>query len=310
MFERIMVPLDGSSLAEAVLPLAGVIARASGAELVALRAVQTGPHIDVEREAEAQIKVVEEAEAYLGEIAQHAELTGLEVVVSVPYGPAAEMIVDQADARQVDLIVMATHGRTGIARWALGSVADRVLQAYRGSLLIVRPKPDAPPYSGSPERIVVPLDGSELAERALEMGVELAATIGADLCLVRVVAPSEGIQTFDGRFVMPDGSPSIESARAAAEDYLAAIGDRLTGKRVTVLRQARVGDVATEIEAAAKESPSSIVVMSTHGRSGVTRWIYGSIADRMIRQCDVPVLVQRSVEATRFFQRDAASLSH
>lgn len=141
--DNILVPLDGSSLAEAALPEAVELARTFGARLFLLRAAQahTPPGVDA---TEAQIKVVEEAEKYLAQVRERVSALGLrDVKTTVWYGPAAYAIVEAARLHRVDLVVMTTHGRSGLGRLILGSVAESVLRGTRTPILVLR-APEAP----------------------------------------------------------------------------------------------------------------------------------------------------------------------
>lgn len=140
---KILVPLDGSSLAEAALPEAVELARTSGAQLFLLRAAQTHtpPGVDA---TQAQIEVVEEAEKYLAQVQEQLGTLGLkEVKTTVWYGPAAYAIVEAARLYKIDLIVITTHGRSGLGRLILGSVAESVLRGTRTPILVLR-APEAP----------------------------------------------------------------------------------------------------------------------------------------------------------------------
>lgn len=141
--QKTLVPLDGSALAEAALPRAVELAQDSGAKVELLRAVEahTFPGADP---TEAQIKVVEEGEAYLAEVASRLRGNGVkDVETSVWYGPAAYAIVEAARLRKVDLIVMTTHGRSGLGRLILGSVAESVLRGTTTPIFLIR-APEAP----------------------------------------------------------------------------------------------------------------------------------------------------------------------
>ena len=137
MFKKILVPLDGFPLAESILPQVAALARQHSAELVVLRVARAHnfPWADP---TEAQVEVLREAEKYLGELEQRLKGQGLRVSSVVRYGDAAEEILDHTNLSGVDLIAMSTHGRTGVSRWVLGSVAEKVLRHSTHPLLLVR----------------------------------------------------------------------------------------------------------------------------------------------------------------------------
>ncbi len=137
MFKQILVPLDGSALAEAILPQVTELARVHDAELVLLRVAlaHAFPGADP---TEAQLQAVRESEKYLEEVEKELKARGLRVATVVRYGQAGEEILDHAAFAGIELIAMSTHGRTGVSRWVLGSVAEKVLRASTTPLLLVR----------------------------------------------------------------------------------------------------------------------------------------------------------------------------
>jgi nucleotide-binding universal stress UspA family protein len=143
--KKILVPLDGSSLAEIALPEAAELAR-GGATLVLLRAAEP-VRLPAADPTDSQVEIVREAEDYLASVAGWARKAGVaEVQTSVSYAPAAEAIIAAARVRNVDLIVMSTHGRSGLGRLVLGSVAETVVRGTTTPILLLR-KGAAPPIS-------------------------------------------------------------------------------------------------------------------------------------------------------------------
>jgi nucleotide-binding universal stress UspA family protein len=185
----------------------------------------------------------------------------------------------------VDLIMMATHGRSGISRWAMGSVADKVLR--RSSVpvwLIQAAKPESAAADTWPKMtMLVPLDGSKLAESVLPHVEALAKQRGAkpEVVLVRAFEPL-----------------STGPGREAPQQYLSGIEQRLSAAGLTVRSEVLEGDPAKEIVDYANEKPINLVVMATHGRSGIGRWAYGSVADKVLRRASRPVFLVRVAEAS------------
>ncbi len=149
MYRKILVPLDGSELAEAILPQARMLAQCGGGEIVLLRVVSTigleSLGVDAALARSAMEMVRAEAQQYLDRMAQYLKLKGVKASTALREGIVADMILDYAEANLVDLIAMSTHGRSGLGRWLIGSVADRVVRGAKVPVLLVRPRPDHQP---------------------------------------------------------------------------------------------------------------------------------------------------------------------
>lgn len=294
MAGTILVPLDGSPLAERALPYAELLAQALEARLVLVRAVvaHTFPGVDP---TDAQVRAVEEAEAYLAGLAARLAERGLAVETATPYGDAVQEILLEIDLRRADLVVMATHGRSGLGRWVYGSVAAGVLARSPVPVLLVRawqPSLAAPPIAKQP-RLLVPLDGSEFAEEALPVAVRLAERLGGSLVLVQAV-PVPMPVAVPGGVVVPEAF-DLDSAQAEAHAYLRRVADRLAREHPGLESQVevRVGLAADAIVAASRDHHAALVVMATHGRTGVGALLLGSVADAVLRQGSVPLLLVR-----------------
>ncbi len=282
MFEQIMVPLDGSELAERALPSAARLARLSTATLHLVRVVDmlmgaawspAPAYIPADwYETEAR-----EAAAYLE--AQRLRLEAEDVTAcAVPLtGQVAPTLLDYERQTPIDLVVMCSHGRGGLARFALGSVAERLLHYGTAPLLLVRAfgPPISPDQPGLLARVVVPLDGSERAEQALAIAESLAASTEREIVLVQVTEHSQ--------------------QHAAADLYLAETARRLEQRGLACQRRVEEGDPAERIVAAS--GPQDLIVMATHGRMGLARWALGSVADRVARVATGEVLLVRSGQA-------------
>lgn len=280
MFRHILVPLDGSELAERALSTAEHLARATGATIHLVRVVV--PPSDHELDAWAAEAMymppgyytelldaeTRHATAYLGRLHRQMSAVGLRVQAAPLIGKAASALLDYERTAGIDLVVMSSHGHTGLARLAFGSVADRLLRHGVAPVLLVQ----APGAPTTIKDVVIPLDGSARAEEALGV-VEALAHDG-----LRAVTLLRAIDA-------PDQEPE-------AERYLAAVAQRL--RRVSLVPECRVeqADPATAILAAA--GATRLVVMTTHGRSGVTRWMFGSVADRVTHGGAAGVLLVRT----------------
>jgi len=280
MLNKILVPLDGSGLAERALTYATALATASGAQLVLLRAAMshTLPGVD---SRERQAGAIQEAETYLERVAARVREKGFSCEAVVPHGHPKESIVDQARTRHADLIVMTTHGRTGPGRWILGSVAESVVASSPVPVLVQRawqPLFGEPFWSEHPE-LLVTLDGSAFAETALEPAASLAEALHGKLVLVRV-----------------EDEPSDVGA---ALQYLPLAQARLVAAHPTLSidTDIRVGDASYGIEEALAQRQAALVVMATHGRSGARRAIVGSIAGKILQNGSVPVVLLHPARA-------------
>ena len=205
MFTRILTPLDGSTLSEGILPYIRALAPAFGARVELLRAYQNLAYeLAPQDEAESAsivaalepvaVRLHNQAESYLTRVAGGLEELGISTDIAVRSGPAADHIVSEADEVEGTLVAMSTHGRTGLGRWIMGSVTDRVLHTTATPLLVVHPERGAPSVdsTASIQTLIVPLDGSELAETVLPVAAEIAKAIGAGVVLAETVGVPSG----------------------------------------------------------------------------------------------------------------------
>jgi nucleotide-binding universal stress UspA family protein len=295
MYQRILIPLDGSPIAEQVLPLAKMLVVRFSSSVVLFQAIQPigkgAPVEDAALHADDQVELWRrQAVEYLEGIAQGFPW-GIAVQPEVRIGLPAPAILEFAESAHSDLIAMATHGRTGVQRWAYGSVADKVLSGGRLPVLLVRAS-EAPHTIASIRRILVPLDGSALAERALIPAQYLAQAFNAEVLLFRVQEPSAYGQGEPAAGVY--AAAFDDSLRAMVEEYLTEKTQEMRSRDMRVSWETQFGMPADGILDVAQKRAVNLVVMSTHGRSGVGRWIMGSVADRVLRASRIPVLLIRS----------------
>lgn len=319
MYMHLLVPLDGSERAERALPVAERIARANKGRITLIQAMSLplpiGAPYDTAALSAYSIEQGEaEATAYLTRIAGRPLLSGLQVETVAATGGPALSILDTAREQGVDLIVLCSHGRTGPARWVLGSVAAHVARQSPVPVLVLREQGPAlahpHPAAERPLRVLVPLDGSPFAEAALVPAAELALALTgsgdpdsvprraerAAIHLTVVLPPSD----LD-RENLPD-TLAFDGARA----YLRSTADHLreTFPRLSVTWSVASGlDVADALlrvaatgEDTAGAMPggrSDLIAMATHGRSGIARWTLGSIADRVLQGTKLPLLMVR-----------------
>jgi len=314
MATQILVPLDGSSLAEQALPCAVTLAQKLPAELVLFRAIWVPADIvEMLDESSVQLNAMvaqleTEANDYLGGLVEQLREGGLNARPAVRRGPAAEAILDYAGQANVEQIVMATHGYSGIKHWAHGSVAERVLQAARVPLLLVRAsEQDQVGDWRQPlvwRRILVPLDGSPVAEQILPAVTRLAQSLSAEVILFQVpIAYVTGWMT--GEWYLPIQGV-LETAEEDAQAYLSAAAERLGEQGIDVATATSIGSVANCIVEYAAVNHIDLVAMCTHGRSGLARWALGSVADRVLRAGSTPILLARHISAGEEVANDAA----
>ncbi len=286
--KRILVCLDGSPLAESILPIVHHLGRRSGAEIVLAQVIELPPGIPTDGQMGIDQIVAHqesEASAYLRRVAFELVGDGVWVRTRRLIGCPAAEIVALAESEDVDVVALATHGRSGLEHWLYGSVADAVLHATKRPVLLIRPRPEG--RSAQLRRVVVALDGSSLAEEALPVARDLASGVGASLSLLRVVDP------FPPAFgTCAAHGAALTVLEADADRYLAAVAAREQAHGVTV-EVTRATGAPAEIIARHGALPHAddLVVLATHGRTGWRAALLGSVARRVVLLSGGPVLV-------------------
>jgi len=247
-----------------------------------------------------QQETIEKAEDYLRLIANDLTVQGFSVQTGVPYASsAADWIVEETEVRRADLIVMTTHDRVGPHRWVHGSVAETVVRRSTAPVMLVKDGDAmqlAQRFAAKQPVLIVPLDGSELADSALPIARELTRITGGRVMLVGVVPkPGQLVAGRAGAIVTYAGSEHTE-LEAEARAYLEASVGRLEDCTTTVETVVRLGDAATEIAAAAQENTAAAVVMATHGRTGLVRSILGSVAGGVLHHSSTPLVLIHPTE--------------
>ena len=297
-FQSIVVPLDGSPLAEQALPIAQAIAERARCKLKLVLIhepfvlMEPGPaYTKVElamqkADREYLRSVTGRLRERLGKLVSSAVLPGI---------PVAETLATYIRELGADLVVMTTHGRGGFRRAWLGSVTDQLIRTTEVPVLVVRPADTATANPAAElTEILVALDGSPLAEAALEPAIDLARLWDAEISLVQVVRPV--ILTSSPHVTFPAGYSEQVTAirRELAQDYIRDVAERVRESGVRSTGVAVIGATVPEtlIELAAPERVSLLVV-ATHGLGGLKRLVLGSVADKLVRGAAVPVLVVR-----------------
>ena len=292
MFKQILVPLDGSGLAERALPLASKIAEGCGCRLLLLRVVPyfTVLAADPLLYEEMNRMGEDEAAAHLRQVRDN--LAGsLDVEIICEVGSAADSILQYAKDNSVELIVMSSHGRSGINRWVYGSVAERVLSQAPCPTLIINAA--QPTWSPDSNKILVPLDGSELAEKALVPASELAKNLGLEMHLLRVTTTGSDLLEANAP---PETISGAEGAEIEmAQSYLDDTAESLALDNVFSAVEVANGSIAGSIVDYAARNGFAMIVMSSHGRTGLRRWVYGSVAEKVLRSGCCATMIVRNV---------------
>jgi len=312
--KTIEVPLDGSAVAEQVLPHVRLLAPILAARVRLIRVVSDeevagvlahagdlahelagrSPFEEVDAQQVGEL-LRQRATDYLAAHARELRAAGVDVDVVVRDGSPAEQILDVAGHDQVTLVALATHGYSGLRRWALGSVADKVLQAATTPVFLVRAAEPAPASVRSWKRILVPLDGSALAEQALPLAIELATRAQAELLLFHAVSPP--IKYVPELTPFHRSPPTIEfpaPGHQQALQQLHGVAERWHLHAISALSVVTSGEPAQEISDTVAQEHVDLIVMATHGYSGVRRWALGSVADKVLHASDTPLLLVRA----------------
>lgn len=292
--KKILLPLDGSAFAERAAPVAQQIAAALHADLLIVRIIPTLVWAYAAAGGPTSADVYErllrdeelEVESYLSRMVASGESLGIKTLTIAARGEVATALLDIMNDEQVDLVVMSTHGRTGAERFALGSVADRVLRGGAAPTLLLRSFNDRAAQTPTQlSRVGVTVDGSELAESSFNMIEALAGSVIKSVALLRVLPLEAGAgQTQDARNYLYDAAKRLR--------------ERLGASGVEVTTELEYGPVAERILEDA-EQRRDLLVMATHGDTGARRWAYGSVTDRVLHGAQTPLLVTRLPDARR-----------
>ena len=313
MYSRVLVPLDGSTTALQVLPYARMLAKATGAKIELLEALHDYPREFAERVSHEigdsqpiayppsmevwstlQDSVRKDATLRLAEAAAALRSDGLTVETNVVEIDPADAIVAEAEREPDTLIAISTHGRSGIGRWVLGSVTDKVIRHSTTATLVVRAR-EREVTSAAPTltRVVLPLDGSEMGDVVIPHAVASARALGIGITLIRSISPLSYGDTF------ADYVPSMYEDLATeieedVRDYLSQQAAKIREMGIADVSERAVdGYAASVILDEVGDDGDKLVVMATHGRSGIGRLVLGSVTDRVVRHSPGPVLVVR-----------------
>ncbi|MBI3854842.1 MAG: universal stress protein [Planctomycetes bacterium] len=318
MFERILIPLDGSPRAELILSQVARILHREDSEILLLRVVDVPTSVGRVDLTQLRNEEREGAQRYLHDMTRRFANKSDKVHARIAEGSPADVILETARTEGATLIAMSTHGRSGVARWALGSVAEKVARAADVPVLLVRSfrrssKGDLEPIV--PEelpfrRILVPVDGSVTSMSVIGPTEKFAQLYGSDILTLHVLPP----------FVAP--SPVLPGMEAGVPlmrpEPLPSEKDEVTAKAAERFRQAGLnvsrltveGEPASEILDLSTNRGMDLIALGTHGRSGVSRWALGSVAERVLRSTEVPLLLVRTPSAGKRGKKAAAEKEH
>ncbi|MFH1639177.1 MAG: universal stress protein [Chloroflexota bacterium] len=310
MYQKILVPLDGSSSAEIALPYAEEIAARIGSEIILAKVFES---------AAAEIILVKVFESspsdmdrlyrsYLEHVTERVRQEmkdwqpGKEANVhfEVLLGKPATEILRCADKRNMDLIVMASRGSSGEGSWLLGNIAAKILQAAQCPILLIRApaEVEALRQKRLVKRVLVPLDGSDLGEAAVPCAEALARTLDAEIVLFQVIEPPVTTRPVPQLGMTREALQEYEEqTKPLSLAYLDSVAGPLGDGGIKISTAAGFGYPADQIIDYTRANAIDIIAMSTHGRSGIRRWVFGSVTDKVLHAGDTPVLVVRAAKA-------------
>lgn len=271
MYRTVLVALDGSKNAEKALPYVEPMLRESGGKAVLLQVLPPG-----EQRPEAA------AEAYLKSVKARLGKKRIRAETEIAHGDPAVTIIRAADRRQADLVAFASHGQGGLAQWMFGSVAQKILRGCSRPLFVARPL-DEP--AAKVKRLLVPLDGSVGSEATLPHATLLARATGATVELLHVVHPP-GVEADDSKL-----RGWLEREKRRMQTRFCEI--ERSEPELSFEQAVDEGDPAVRIKERSEKHAGTVVVMGSHGRTGIGRWVYGSVSEKVLQAARVPVLIAR-----------------
>ena len=286
MFNKILVPLDGSDLAEKAIPYAKIVAKNKESELILFA-------VSPVTSADRQDKLLK---AYLESTAKALNSPELKISIAVANGIVAEQISDFVEKYKIDLVVISTHGHSGIKRWMIGSVAVKVIHSVKTPVLLIKSQA-ASPEKAKIEKILLPVDGSPFSKAPIPYIEEIIRGTKAKVILLQAAEPPIVPSYEEGRPISPTWQKFKDDLWAQLEEHdsknLKKLEVELASRGMNVTSQVVRGDAPESIIETAGKENVDLIVMSTHGRTGVNRWAFGSVASRIVEESDQPVLLIR-----------------
>jgi nucleotide-binding universal stress UspA family protein len=284
IYQNILVPLDGSVLAERVVPAALYLAEAMNGSLTLLTVVAKKPGYDTNLLAKAIQTGAYEANLYLHSVRKRFMPLLVPIETAVITGKPDKDIIKFAREAKIDLIIMSTHGRSGLTRWSFGRTAEKVLRRAPCPTVILRSEQAVEPEKF--DRVLLPLDGSLLAERVLAPALDMVKTMGVALYLIRVVEPG----SFYG---FGHNDDSVETEIKVAQTYLAEVRERRLPGDISVHTHVAVGPATDVIVDYAKVQKVDLILLSSRGDTGFDSWMFGSVAEKVMKGASCAILVIR-----------------
>lgn len=297
---NVLVPLDGSPLAEQAIPFAQAVA-GEGAGLTFLQVVPKPEPLRgimgavLATEDDVMLMESETARALLSETAERwGSHLKAPVAVEVAAGDPATAILDAAETLKSEIIVIASHGRGALGRLAFGSVADRIARGSRTPVLIVHPDEGGPENQPmrTLQRLIVPIDGSDNALQALPLAITIAQRQNLPIHLIEVINPATlllpspiGVSNYPAEFYQEIEDEMATSAKESLEAASAMVAAADVPVTSAILEGATVDSIESELQ------PGDLIVMTSHGRGGIRRWLLGSVAEKLIRLGKSPVVL-------------------
>jgi len=276
-FESVLVPLDGSAFAEQSLSIAQTLCRTYDARLTlaSIHPAKRGLLPGTGGEGGPALGGEPDVEEYLSQVAAQMRRGGLKAEYAISFGPIAEEVNVLARDSRVDLVIMSTHGRSGIGRWLIGSVANKLIQLTQIPILLIRRGDDWRSRETEFRRLLVTLDGSSTAEGVLPYVRAVAARFESEVLLLAV--PEE---------LAPTSRRASHLLR-----YLSEIAASLREEGLTVEVMVSGNEPARTIVEMSEAKTADLIMMATHGRGGLDRLLLGSVADRVVRHTNRPVFL-------------------
>ncbi len=302
MYTRLLVPLDGSRLAETVLPLVETLASAWSSSVLLLHVIERGAPTEVH--GDRHLSTVSTAEPYLEGVAARLHALGIETHIhthSVPEGDVARSISEHSVEECTDLVILCTHGRGSVRDLLFGRIAQQAVRRGSTPVLLYRPHDAGDVLSFQPQRLLVPLDGTAAAEAALAPACEFASTFSASLHLVMVV-PTQDTVRGDRQAVtslLPGATrASLDLVQNDAQEYLERLAGsvRETHSGVSISVEVRRGDVPSALVDEAAEPGVGLIVIATHGRAGLQAVWAGSVTAQLLSRVHAPILLLRTID--------------
>lgn len=294
MFERILVPLDGSQEAESVFQALQRLVARRNADVILFRSVTLTSLVEITDSGTMCLREDAEAPEYLERTRRRLEKAGIPASTMVVEGPPADSILRAARDREVSLIAMSTHGRSGFLRWMLGSVTEEILRRSPIPVYVSNANPSeiriAP---GDARTILVPFDGTEDSLSVAPLAIETARLFEAGVAILKVEEAAAWGREFGFVGHLMDGPVRLEGQAEILDRDLVEAGNRFAREGVrTTLYRVR-GETVWKINQLAAMLPAGMIMMASHGRRGVSRLFSGSVAEEVVRKAEVPVVVQR-----------------